>query len=283
MKPRPLVWAFLAGLLGSAVSIAGFAALSGPVTGRPEDIGAMHSLSREVADLRRALGDQHRKDLELARRLETLETAAHRRGVSETEARSEPRPLGDAAEPPDPGIGKRPPERPWFDDAALAEAGLDAEEIEELRAPFEETELARLFLEDRARREGWSGSERYREALTALRERTTQLRERLGDERYDWYRYATGQTNRIRVRDVLARSPAAKAGLEAGDLIVRYDDRPVFEPRELRRGIARGRADEQVPLDILRGSEDLRLWLPRGPLGIQLRAERVLPPMGGSS
>ncbi|MFQ5699827.1 MAG: PDZ domain-containing protein [Myxococcota bacterium] len=272
MRPLPLVWALLAGLVGSAVSVLGFWALSAPEPGPPKPSAAALSLSREVADLRRDLAAQHRRALEIEQRLEALETASR---ALLAPPRAEPGPVGAPAESPRAGAPQ--PGRPWFDEAALASAGLDRDEIQELRAPFEETELARLFLEDRARREGWAGTERYREALRQLRERAAQVRERLGDDRYDWYRYATGRPNRIRVRDVLAHGPAADAGLEVGDLIVRYDDQRVFEPRELRRAIANGPADEQVPLDILRGREELRLWLPRGPLGIQLQAERVRP------
>ena len=57
--------------------------------------------------------------------------------------------------------------------------------------------------------------------------------EELGDDDYDLLLYASGRNNRVLLSDVLQNSPAAAAGIEPGDLLVRYDDRAVFNTRDL--------------------------------------------------
>jgi S1-C subfamily serine protease len=50
---------------------------------------------------------------------------------------------------------------------------------------------------------------------------------------YDRYLVAMGESNRVRVEDVLQESPAAQVGVQPGDLIVRYADARVFALDEL--------------------------------------------------
>jgi hypothetical protein len=165
----------------------------------------------------------------------------------------------------------------WFDAEALRDAGLPADEIARLRERFESQELATLYLRDRATREGWLGTPRFAEESRALAERARTLREELGDERFDWYLYATGQLNRVEIGDLLSTSPAAEAGIERGDLVLRYDGTPVFTPAELRDATAGGRAGERVAIDLERAGERVRVWVPRGPLGVRLGVRRERP------
>ncbi|MGB9403445.1 MAG: PDZ domain-containing protein, partial [Candidatus Acidiferrales bacterium] len=60
----------------------------------------------------------------------------------------------------------------------------------------------------------------------------------------------------ILVREVKAGTPADKAGLKAGDVIMKIDDQPVKSLRDLRTHL-RGKSDQKsVNLSILRkGSE----------------------------
>jgi S1-C subfamily serine protease len=76
---------------------------------------------------------------------------------------------------------------------------------------------------------------------------------------------------------VLASSPAAAAGIEPGDVILRYDDVPVFAPYELKEATSDGRAGSTVAVDVWRQGERERVYLPRGPLGVQLLPTRRPP------
>ena len=52
--------------------------------------------------------------------------------------------------------------------------------------------------------------------------------------------------------DVVEGTPAARAGLKSGDIVVGFDDRPVTETRELQRMIARGPVERDARLTVLR-------------------------------
>ena len=73
-------------------------------------------------------------------------------------------------------------------------------------------------------------------------ELTSQLAEYFGVER----------GRGVLVREVLTGSPAAKAGVKAGDVIVAVDSEPVGSLGELRRALARKREEKQVTLTIVR-------------------------------
>ena len=109
---------------------------------------------------------------------------------------------------------------------------------------FEESELAVLYLRDQATREGWAGTPRFMQSLYELR---SGLREKLGDESFDWLLYATQRNNRVAARSVLATGPAAHAGLRSGDLILRYDGRTIFRGGELQRATTQGEAGRMLP------------------------------------
>ncbi|HKJ24451.1 MAG TPA: PDZ domain-containing protein [Myxococcota bacterium] len=174
--------------------------------------------------------------------------------------------------------GEGPEARPWFDDASLAALGMSETEIERLRRIWEEHELDRAYVRDDAIRGGYERSRRHREAQRALE---ASFREELGDETYDRVLYATGRPNRAVVRDVLGQSPAGAAGLERGDVIWRYDGALVLRPEELQRATAAGRPGELVPIEVIRDGEPVRLFVPRGPLGVRVERERLSPDLGG--
>jgi hypothetical protein len=183
----------------------------------------------------------------------------------------------DASETPetadrDPHMG-----RPWFNTEGLIAAGVDAARARQLRERFEEIELARLYLRDRAVREEWMGSPRYREESRALDSRFEAVREELGPEAFDQLLFAIGRPNRARVRDLLEHAPAREAGMEAADIIVSYDGTRIFSISELRRVTTEGRAGERVEVVVDRGGTPLRLYLPRGPLGARLVPARRAP------
>ena len=68
--------------------------------------------------------------------------------------------------------------------------------------------------------------------------------------------------------DVVNNSPAAKAGLKAGDEVVAYDGKRVFDLRDLNARTFEGTAGESVAVTVRRDGQTVHLTLPRGPIGI---------------
>ena len=162
----------------------------------------------------------------------------------------------------------------FFDEALLLAEGLDANEVANLREAFEALELERLYLGDRAAREGWIRTPRYRQEVQAL---VGDVRDELGDEAYDAMLYAAGRNNRLRIGDILGQSPASRAGVETGDVVLRYDGRQVFNAQELRSATTQGQAGAATRLEVARDGRVLTLSLPRGPLGVRLVPTRRPP------
>lgn len=157
------------------------------------------------------------------------------------------------------------------------EAGFAPEQAAELKRRLDEIEMERLYLRDQAVREGWLGSARYRDELRALTQRQASVREDLDPEQYDRFLYATGRPNRVNVNSVLSGSPADQSGIEAGDQILSYDGKRVFSPADIRRETTQGARGELVPVEVLRAGRTEIVYLPRGPLGVQMGAMVTRP------
>lgn len=204
---------------------------------------------------------------EVARLSAELELALAQRG-------SEAAPDEVAAAGPD--AGETDPEAARV--AALEAAGWLPTEIERLRREFDAYELERLYLRDQATREGWRGGARFRREQ---RELLDELRGELGEDDYDAALYAEGRQNRVMVQSLLDDSPAQASGLRVGDEIIRYAGERIFEPIRLVRLTVAGEAGRPVEMRVLRGGEEIRLFVPRGPLGVRLRPVSR-PPIGRS-
>ena len=237
----------------------------------------------ELAALREAVASERRQRLALAaeverlrERLEALAVGAAP-GTPGTGASAAVGPIDPelaAAAPDDDAPAESPTSRrPWFDAAALAAHDAPPSEIERLSEIFSQSEMQRIELMNLARREGWK-RKRYNKAIEAQQRR---LREEIGDESYDLLLYATGRANRVVLSDVLSDSPAARAGLQAGDTILSYDGERVFASRELLRATTQGELGESVAVDVLRSGEVVRLYPSRGALGARLHSARLLP------
>lgn len=94
------------------------------------------------------------------------------------------------------------------------------------------------------------------------------LRNELGDADYERYLQALNRPTTVAVRDVLASSPAEKAGLKPGDQVVAYDGQRVFDARDLNALTLKGNAGEPVVLEVQRDGQHLQIVMPRGPVGI---------------
>ncbi len=166
--------------------------------------------------------------------------------------------------------------RAWFDEQALLDSGMEVALASELRQFFERLEMERLMLRDRSARENWERG-RLREEMQTLGDREQGLRERLGDEAYDAYLYASGQTNRVEVSSVLESAQAGQAGIRSGDFIVRYDNERIYNWRDLRDATTSGEITDTIEVEVERDGETLQFYLARGPLGIRMNSLRVAP------
>ena len=160
---------------------------------------------------------------------------------------------------------------------ALIAAGLDANAAADVKRHGDSLAMAEMYVRDQATRENWLDTPRFQEEMAAIEEQRYSIRDQLGDDAYDRYLYALGQTNRVRVDDVMSDSPAADAGLQTGDMILRYGDARVFAPDELVAQTRQGNPGEMVRLVVIRQGELLTVDVPRGPLGLRIAATQSTP------
>jgi hypothetical protein len=224
------------------------------------------SLSAEVAALRAALDEEREARRALAGEVQGLREELERLAV-----------IPPVDEPPREEAPPRPhphEAKLLFDEPGLLAEGVPVEVATRLRERFDESRMDELYLRDEATREGWLRTPRYREELRDLR---VGLREEIGDEDYDLMLYATGQHNRVVIRDVLQGSPALQAGFRAGDVVYSYDSQRIFDRSELLKATTEGKAGATVAIEVLRDGEGQIFYLPRGPIGISMGGTRSAP------
>ena len=159
----------------------------------------------------------------------------------------------------------------------LLNGGIDETRASEIIRRQNQTELQRLELQDKARRENYYMTERYREELAAIDANQPDLRSELGDDDYDRFLFNNRMNNRVKVLSVMLGSAAEEAGLQNNDIILEYDGKRIFSWDELKNATSAGVRNEYVSLNVLRNGELFSLSVPRGPLGIRLGAARVEP------
>lgn len=94
------------------------------------------------------------------------------------------------------------------------------------------------------------------------------LRGELGDADFERYLAALGRPTRVVAAGVAADSPAANAGLIAGDEIRSYGGQRVFNLRELNELAQRRSLGETVPVAVIRDGMAMQLYVTGGPLGL---------------
>jgi len=165
-------------------------------------------------------------------------------------------------------------EEPWFRSDALLALGMSEIEVERIQDRWEQLTMDQLYAKDQhARGEGNLGPA-LRSELTRLRAET---RDELGDDAFDAMLYATGQKNRVILKDLLETSPGWEAGLRPGDEVISYDGERVFAPYQLRMYTRRGDPAALAEVRVLRDGELVRVFLPYGPLGAQLAFSQAPP------
>ncbi len=224
-----------------------------------KEIAARQQLAQTVARLEKEL---HELKTQLAPRslVESTPTITH---------------AAPAAAAPQPDTTQT--NEPVFDEDALRAAGLSMTTVKQTRERLEQLEMDRLFLRDRAIREGWMGTVRYSNEVEKLEGRKQDINNSLGDSGYDAYLYATNQSNRVVIREMLQGSPAKAAGLLPGDVVLSYGGKRMFATRDLQNATTGGRAGESVAVEILRNGQAMNLYIPRGPLGVYLDADSAKP------
>ena len=161
---------------------------------------------------------------------------------------------------------------------ALIATGIPAGQAALIQSRLDEQDLKQLYLKDRASREGWLNTARYRKEQRQAQNAYRELRSDLGDDAYDRMLYAIGQSNRVVVRDIMQNSSAEQYGLQANDRVYEYDGQRVFTGQELNDLVIQGGdAGTLVLVRVQRGEQQLDFYLPRGPIGIRLATSRELP------
>lgn len=161
---------------------------------------------------------------------------------------------------------------------SLKEAGISERDAATIKSRLDELSLQRLYLRDQAQREGWLGKQEYRDEIRRLNEAQNNLEQEFGSDNYARYLYATGRPNQVSIQSVIENSAAYNAGIKNGDRVVSYAGQTVYDPRTIRRGTQSGTAGEMVPVIVMRNGQQIELYVPRGPLGIQMTSDSVRPP-----
>lgn len=242
---------------------------------RADDDRQRRDLEHRIELLAATVAQETAELLRLEARLEVVaaQLAARGRGSDETATSSSE---GDAA-------ASDAPDTAAVDDSlsamehALVAAGIDAATAADIKRRSDELAMREMYLRDRAVREQWLDSPRFAEEMAAIEAQRTSIRDEIGDAAYDRYLFAQGERNRVRIEDVLSESPAARAGLQTGDMILRYGDTRIFSPDELVAETRGGTVGEAIRLDIIRNGERVEVEVPRGPLGLRIAATQSEP------
>ena len=94
------------------------------------------------------------------------------------------------------------------------------------------------------------------------------MRSEMGDDAYARYLEVQGQPTAVSVTQVLGGSPGSRAGMQAGDQLMRYTGERVFSMSDLRNQTMQGKPGEEVVIEIERDGMRMQLTVPRGPIGI---------------
>lgn len=160
-----------------------------------------------------------------------------------------------------------------FNDDDLLDTGIEPESVQEFVSQIADLEFERAALVARAETENWDNATRIA-SWNEVKARSKQVRESIGESKYDAYLYTAGRPNRVALASLPEASAAAVAGLMPGDVVLTYDGSRVYEVGDLRANSLGG---ETVPVTVKRGDEIIALHVPRGPLGVDFSTESANP------
>jgi PDZ domain len=256
----------------------------GALASRPDGQRRQADIERRLQNMEAKLDAEATKRQHLAERVETLQDQVARADGRSAEA---PSPNADpnlpAADASSSSGTDSPAAAPTVDpslspmERALAKAGVDPDTAAKIKQQADDLAMQELELRDQATREGWINTPQFRDQMEALQDQDTPIRDQIGDDAYDRYLFAMGQYNRVRVDDVMSGSPGAMAGLQPGDLILRYGDTRVFSPSDLVDATQSGTLGESIQLDVMRNGSRVQVEVRRGPLGLRINAAQDQP------
>ena len=166
----------------------------------------------------------------------------------------------------------------WFDDKLLLDLGISSQDVQQLKDRFEQAELEKVALLNKANAaDNVSKGKKLRELLQSRRNIDIALQQDLTEQEYDRLLYASGKNNRVVISDLLANSAAAIAGLQKGDVLLRYGGEKIYKPATLYKLTPQGTAGELVDVVLLRDNERINIYLPRGYLGTRFKSVRGIP------
>jgi len=256
--------------------IAGYYLLRGENTNAPSGTPEMALQHKEnpndtITRLQQRLAQAEQEQLWLAERVSLLEAVIGKPGTFPDIGTGIPETIEESEHP-------APVQTFRTSVEALIETGIPTEQAALIQSRLDEYDLKQLYIKDRASREGWLNTARYRKEQRQAQTEYRQLRSEIGDDAYDRMLYALGQGNRVVVRDIMQNSSAEQYGLLANDRVYEYDGQRVFTGQELNDLVTQGGdAGALVLVRVQRDEQQLDIYLPRGPIGIRLASSRELP------
>ncbi|MDH3450903.1 MAG: PDZ domain-containing protein [Gammaproteobacteria bacterium] len=234
-------------------------------------------LADQIAAQAEALARLHADNAELTLRLRELERLEFGEAEPLAEAELAAQVSADAAG----AEAAEPEELPELPPVQrLVRAGIEPAVADAIQQRVSALEMERLYLRDQATREGWRDSDRFAEAMRELAQPAEALRREFGDQVYDQYLYAMGQGNRVLVASTLQDSPAAAAGIRAGDTVLSYAGERVYSISDLQSATVAGEPGASVVVELVRDGVRWYATVPRGPLGVRLDITRRAPGAG---
>ena len=159
----------------------------------------------------------------------------------------------------------------------LVASGMTPDLADEILRRMSQEDFRRLELQNLIQRSDASARREYRKELRELNANKISLRSELGDDDYDKYLFVSGQNNRVKVRSVMAGSPAESSGFQNDDVILYYDNKKILSWPDIRAATIEGDIGSYTSVEILRDGQQMSLMVPRGTLGVQLDATQIEP------
>ncbi|MEN8206938.1 MAG: PDZ domain-containing protein [Pseudomonadota bacterium] len=260
-------------LLRGAVLDPGGPNANAPSSTHEIDHQQKYSPNDTITRLQQRLAQAEQEQLWLAERVSVLEAVIGKLGTFPDIGTGTP-----ATEPIEESKQPSPVQNFRASVEALIATGIPTEQAALIQSRLDEYDLKQLYLKDRASREGWLNTARYRKEQRQAQYAYRELRSEIGDDAYDRMLYALGQANRVVARDIMQNSSAEQYGLQANDRVYEYDGQRVFTGKELNDLVTQGGdAGALVLVRVQRGDQQLDFYLPRGPIGIRLASSRELP------
>ena len=163
------------------------------------------------------------------------------------------------------------------DDTLLEDLRISRTTIKQIQQRFDKSKMELVSLRDRAAREGWIDTDRYNNELIGHFDPSGSIRDEFGDDAYDSYLYAVGKPNRVQIKRVYDNAEASSAGIQTGDVLLRYGSERLFSMRDLRLASMGGETGQPVLVELLHEGSRVFVTVPQGPIGVELEAVNLRP------